>query len=367
MITADYLIVGSGLTGATLARLLTDEGREVVVLDRRSHLGGNVHDEVHSSGIRIQKYGPHFFRTNSPHLWSFIQRFSDFYPFEARVLTQVDGRLEAWPVTEKYLHRTVGPSWAPEFQGSPDNFEEASLALMPRAIYDKFVHGYTSKQWGVDPRSLDAKLAGRFDVRSDNDTRLSRHRYQGLPKGGFAGLMSQLLRGIPVHLEVDYLKCREEFRARKRLIFTGPIDEYYDYEFGRLAYRGQLRQTQYLPDVDRYQDNCVVNFPSVNDGPHIRRMEWKQMHPTHEHASLRGTVLTTETPTTPTHPNDFEYPFPDGKNADLYQTYLNRSQADPDVMFCGRLGEYRYLDMDQAIARAFTLARRQLQLNVDEA
>lgn len=367
MIAADYLIVGSGLTGATLARLLADDGREVVVLDRRTHMGGNVHDELHSSGIRIQKYGPHFFRTNSPQLWSFVRRFSEFNHFEARILTQVDGRLEAWPVTEEYLHRTIGPRWTPEFQGTPQNFEEASLALMPRAIYEKFVHGYSSKQWGVDPRTLDAKLAGRFDVRSDNDVRLSRHQFQGLPKDGYAGLVSNLLRGIPVHLGVDYLQCRNEFRAKKLLIFTGPIDEYYGYEYGKLAYRGQIRQTTYLPDVDRYQENCVVNFPSAADGPQIRRMEWKQMHPVNEQALLKGTVLTTETPTCPTHPNDFEYPFPNQENVSLYQKYLARSQADTDVLFCGRLGEYRYLDMDQAIARAFTLARRQLNLSVDEA
>jgi UDP-galactopyranose mutase len=366
MTSVDYLVVGSGLTGATLARLLADEGREVLVVDRRHHMGGNVHDEVHSSGIRIQKYGPHFFRTNSPAIWSFVQRFSTFYDFQARVLTHIDGKLEAWPVTEEYMQRTIGPDWSPAFQGTPQNFEEASLALMPRQIYEKFVQGYTAKQWGVDPRHLDAKLAGRFDVRRNNDTRLSRHQHQGLPSSGFAGLMSQLFRGIPVQLGVDYLKSRDEYTARKLLIFTGPIDEYYGYEFGKLAYRGQKRHTEFLPEVNQYQENCVVNFPSLSDGRLVRRMEWKHMHPLHEHPSLKGTVLTTETPTTPTNPNDFEYPFPDRANAELFQKYQQRSQSDEKVLFCGRLGEYRYLDMDQAIARAFTIAKRQLQLSVSE-
>lgn len=364
MTSIDYLIVGSGLTGATLARLLADAGREVLVLDRRAHLGGNVHDELHATGIRVQRYGPHFFRTNSPGIWSFLQRFTEFYDFQARIMTQVDGQLEAWPVTESYLRRAVGDTWEPGFRGTPTNFEEASLSMMPQVVYEKFVRDYTAKQWGVDPRTLDANLAKRFDVRRDDDWRLSRHRFQGLPTQGFAGMMQRMLAGIEVRTGVDYLRCREDFDVRRQLIFTGPIDEFYGYDLGALTYRGQVRQTEYLPHIERFQGNCVVNYPSKRDGELVRRMEWKQFMPIAEQPGLRGTVLTTETPWSPTDPNDFEYPFPNLQNGELYRQYRARAEADPRVLICGRLGEYRYFDMDQAIGRALVLAKRALQLEV---
>jgi UDP-galactopyranose mutase len=236
---ADYLVVGSGLTGATIARTLVDHGHDVVVVERRSHLGGNVHDHFHESGIRIHTYGPHYFRTSADAIWNFVGRFAEFYPFEAVLMSEVDGRLEHWPIQDEYIMRRVGADWRPAHSGSAANFEEASLAMMPSLVYEKFVKGYTAKQWGVDPCHLAAGLAGRFDVRRDGETRLKASRYQGIPRGGYGVFMQRMLDGIRVLTAVDYLRNRDQFQARREIFFTGPIDEYFDFDLGRLAYRGQ--------------------------------------------------------------------------------------------------------------------------------
>lgn len=359
-VAVDYLVVGSGLTGATIARELQDAGREVLVLDRRGHMGGNVHDHAHTSGIRIHTYGPHYFRTSSDELWEFVNRFASFYRYEAELKSLVDGRHENWPIAGSYIRRCVGEQWEPEFKGTPANFEEASLALMPRLIYEKFVKGYSEKQWGVPARTLSAGLARRFDVRLDDEPRLMRHKHQGLPADGYAGLMTSMLAGIPVVLNCDYLRRRDEFVARRGLIFTGPIDEYFGFDLGRLTYRGQRREHRYLPETDVVQPCGQVNNPDPAAGPHIRTLEWKHMMPADFARGIRGTVLTTETTCTPEDPDRYEYPFPDEGNAELYRRYRERADAVPGLLVCGRLGEYRYYDMDQAIARARVLAGRYL-------
>ncbi len=357
-ISADYIVVGSGLTGATIARLLHDAGREVLVLERRNHVGGNVHDHAHPSGIRIHTYGPHYFRTASDQLWEFVNRFTSFYPYEATLKSWVDGQYENWPIAGSYIRRTVGEQWSPEFQGTPTNFEEASLSMMPRLIYEKFVKSYSEKQWGVSARSLSPTLARRFDVRLDDEPRLMRHKYQGLPAQGYASMMRGFLAGIPVLTNVDYLSVRRDVTARHGLVFTGPIDEFFGFDLGRLHYRGQQRAHRYLPDVQSAQPCGQVNNPDPANGPHIRTLEWRHMMPSEFRNRISGTVLTDEVTVSPTDPDRYEYPFPDEANAQLYHRYRERAETQPNLLICGRLGEYRYYDMDQAIARAQLLAKR---------
>jgi UDP-galactopyranose mutase len=357
----DCLIVGSGLTGAVIARLLTDAGRTVLVVDRRAHLGGNVHDHAHPSGIRVHTYGPHYFRTSSDKIWEFVTRFADFYKYEPALTSWVDNRYENWPIAASYIRRVIGEKWQPEFRGVPANFEEAALALMPRLVYEKFVKGYNEKQWGVPPTALSASLIKRFDVREDDEPRLMRHQYQGIPREGYAVLMRRMLEGIPVLLNCDYLTARSEFSGQKWTVFTGPIDEYFGADLGHLKYRGQKRTHEYLPDVDSFQPCGQVNNPDPANGPHIRTLEWKHMMEPEFAGRIRGTVLTREVTATVTNSNDFEYPFPDEANAKLYEEYRKRAEAIPDLTICGRLGEYRYYDMDQSIGRAMLLAERILK------
>jgi UDP-galactopyranose mutase len=355
----DYLIVGSGLTGATIARTLADAGRDVLVVERRPQVGGNLHDFVHHSGIRIHAHGPHYFRTSSEAIWGYVRRFAEFYRFEAVLMSEVNGRLEHWPIQEEYITRAIGADWRPAHRGTAGNFEEASLAMMPRAVYEKFVKGYTAKQWGVPPDTLAAALAGRFDVRCDGDLRLKTSRHQGIPRGGYSLLMRRMLDGIRIVGGVDYLQQRDRFAARVATFFTGPIDEYFGFDLGRLAYRGQRRSHAYLPGKAWHQPVAQVNHPDPAAAP-IRTLEWKHMMEPELRDRLPGTVITTETPFTPSDPGDYEYPFPDAANQRLYARYRERSDAIPGLVMCGRLGEYRYYDMDQAIGRALTLAKRAL-------
>ena len=354
---ADYLVVGSGLTGAVVARLLSDAGYSVLILERRSHIGGNAHDHCHPSGIRIHTYGPHYFRCNDENVWAFVNRFSRFYKYEAVLKSYVDGEYENWPIAASYVQRAAGENWQPAFTGTARNFEEASLAMMPRVIYEKFVKGYTEKQWGVPADTLSVRLARRFDMRLDDEPRLVRHLHQGLPVDGYAALMRIMLTEIPVVLNCDYLKTRDYFSARRKIIFTGPIDEYYGFDLGKLKYRGQERSHEYLPDV-RYAQPCVqVNSPAP-ELAHIRSIEWKHMMRPEFAERIRGSVVTKETAVTPENPSDYEYPFPDETNSELYDAYRERARATPNLLICGRLGDYRYYDMDQAIARAMLLAER---------
>lgn len=354
----DYLIVGSGLTGATIARCLADRGERVLVVERRAHLGGNVHDRRHVSGIRIHTYGPHYFRTSSARIWQFVNRFGEFYRYEPVLMSRVDGGFEYWPIQSDYIARTAGADWRPSFTGTPRNFEEASLALMPRAIYEKFVRGYTAKQWGVEPARLAASLARRFDVRTDGDKRLKTSAHQGIPVAGYAGFMQSLLKGIEVVARADYRALRDQVSVGKRTVYTGPIDELFDHDLGRLEYRGQRREHHYHPEAGYLQPVGQVNYPDPAEATFVRVLEWKHMASAEEKRRAVGSVLTTETPFTPTDSNDYEYPMPDGRNRALFEQYRERAAALDSLLVCGRLGEYRYYDMDQAIGRALMLVER---------
>lgn len=362
----DYLIVGSGLTGAVIARVLADTGRDVLVVERRPHVGGNVHDSEHPSGIRIHTYGPHYFRTSSERVWEFATRFAPFYRYEASVLSLVDGEFERWPVAAEYIRRHVGDGWRPAFTGTPSNLEQAALSLMPRLVYEKFVKEYNEKQWGVPASTLSAGLCRRFDVRHDGEARLTpTARYQGLPEPGYTEWMRRILAGVPVMRDHDFLLRRGEVEPRRLLIYTGPIDAFFGYDLGRLRYRGQRRQHRYIPDQVYAQPCGQVNNPAKVGGSHIRQLEWKHMMRSDEARKIQGTVVTRETPFSPSEPDQFEYPFPDRQNARLYESYRARTAWQQGVLICGRLGEYRYYDMDQAIGRALHLAGRIVRMSAE--
>lgn len=357
----DYLIVGAGLTGAVIARTLHEAGKQVLVVERRSHLGGNVYDHAHESGIRVHTYGPHYFRTSDDELWRFVNRFATFYAYEACVKSHVQGEYVNWPIGASYIRRTVGDDWHPEHTGPCANFEQAALSLMPRRVYELFVKEYNEKQWGVPTTTLAADLCRRFDVRLDDDPRLTpKHKHQGIPLEGYATMMTRMLAGIPVLLNVDYLSDRTLIKPRVLTVFTGPIDAFFGYSLGRLTYRGQQRTLGYLPDVDRFQVAAQVNEPLHAGGTHIRTLEWKHMMPPPLAARIKGTVITREVTVTPTNPDAYEYPFPDASNRQLYAKYRKLADAMGNVLVCGRLGEYKYFDMDQAIGRAMMLSKRLL-------
>lgn len=335
-----FLIVGSGLTGATIARLLHDQGHPVEVIEARDHVGGNVHDhEQH--GIQVHTYGPHYFRTNNERIWEFVNRFATWWNYAPCLQSEVDGQLYPWPPTEAVIEAFGG--WGDLYSGPIRNFEDASLAMMPKTVYGAFVKGYTTKQWGCDPRDLAPELAGRFEVRT-TDHRLKPHKHQGIPTHGYHDFMQTMLDGIQVHLNTEWDRT---IPANTHLVYTGPLDAYHDYEHGHLAYRSQHREHTWHPDIDQAQPCGQVNNPGPT--PHIRTLEWRHMMPK---PPRHGTITTTETPID----GGYEYPIPDRHNAELATLY--RGTPTPRATICGRLGEHRYMDMDTAIGRAHRITQR---------
>ncbi len=358
MTTVDYLVIGSGLTGSTIARCLQDRGREVLVLDRRRHRGGNVHDFSDDSGLRIHTYGPHYFRCSSDRIWNYVRRFSDFYAFAPVIQCQVGDRYEPWPVNRSRF--AEWPGWEAECpKQEPTNFEEACLKKMPRPIYNRYIRDYTRRQWGVEPHTLERELADRVRINEPHEVVLTpQHRHQVLPANGYASFMENMLAGIPTQLGVDYLQCRDDFHARRLLIFTGPIDELFGFDFGRLHYRGQRRVHQTFSQPGPVQPCPQVNYPTAGEHSPIRTIEWRQLLPAEHQSRVQQTIITGEFPFSPTDPDQFEYPFPDRANRELYRRYRERANTDPRLLVCGRLGEYRYFDMDQAIGHALMIAQK---------
>lgn len=359
MYAADYVVVGGGLTGAVIARLLHDAGCDVLLLEARDRVGGNVADAVHRCGIRYNLHGPHYFRTSSPRIRDYAERFATFYPFAATIMSQVADELFPWPLHRSTFDRFAAGDAEPTEAGAPDNFEAAMLAIIPPAIYDAFIRGYSQKQWGVDPATLDAELAKRIEVRDDGDTRLSKASFQGLPEGGFTAWVEAMLAGIETRLAIDFHDVRSSVQWRRKLIYTGPIDRFFDYRFGPLRYRAQHRVNLFVPGPRSIYPCGQTNLPSAEEGDHVRTVEWRHMLAPAEGPEA-GTLLTMEFPVDADDWRQAEYPFPSKAARGHYDRYAALTERHPDVLFCGRLGEYRYLDMDQAIGRAMLHADRLL-------
>ena len=355
MIKADFIIVGSGLTGSTIARMLADHNQHVIILERKDHIAGNVYDYKHDSGAMIHQYGPHYFRCGSEKIWNFINRFSSFYNWSAELRSKVNNEYFNWPLQQSYIEKIAGTEWN-LFQGEPKNFEEACLAKMPRELYELFIKGYTEKQWGVKCTELNKELAARIAINKSNvNTLTPNHKWNALPRNGYTEMVRNMVDGINVITEFDYLENRENIVANKLLVFTGAIDEFFSYKYGKLKYRSQHRTIEYLTDVEQYQPYIQVNYANADD-PRIRTIEWKHLMHKDDKKNIKGTLLTHETPFTPHTPHQYEYPFPDKANKTLYEKYKRDAEALNNVLICGRLGEYRYYDMDQAIGRAINFA-----------
>ena len=346
----DYLVVGAGLTGASIARLLTDAGKKVLVIDRRKQLGGNIYDELHPCGMRQHLYGPHYFRTGSDKVWEFVNRFSEWYDFRATVRVQYKNLSRPWPITKEWLDREFGKSWPrglKKINGLPRNLEERCLQLYPREVYDEIIKPYNVKQWGLEPKELLPGLCSRFAKRNERDgLTLSLKKYQGLPVYGYNRFIQNMLKDIPYVLENAHYKHLNG--NPDHTIYSGPIDDYFGYRFGKLQYRAQNRVTwmTYFG-----LDSVQLNTPRKDGG--IRTVDWRYIQESFD--KTVDALLTEEFPYTPEDPDRYEYPVPTAGNQIRYHLYRELAGEQKSITFCGRLGTYQYLDMDVAIEQAMEI------------
>lgn len=353
----DYLIVGAGFAGSVLAERLAAGDQKVLVIDRRPHVGGNAYDEFDTNGILVHKYGPHIFHTNSAKVFAYLSRFTSWRPYEHRVLASVDGQLLPIPINLTTINRLYGlhlsSAEAEEFFRSVAEprhpavtSEDVVVGRIGRELYEKFFRGYTRKQWGLDPSELSAAVAARVPVRTNRDDRYFGDRYQAMPREGYTRMFQRMLaqRNIHVLLNADYRDVAEVIPYRT-LIYTGPIDEFFNFCYGKLPYRS-LRFQFEVADQEWAQPVAVVNYP--NEHLYTRVTEYKhltgQRHP--------RTILSYEHPQ---EEGDPYYPVPRPENQDLYRQYEELAHSRPDVHFVGRLATYKYYNMDQVVAQALTL------------
>ncbi len=360
----DYLIVGAGLYGATCARELTDAGKRVLVVERRPHIAGNAYTKQ-TEGINVHVYGAHIFHTNLPEVWKYVNRFAEFNRFTNSPVANYRGELYSLPFNMHTFHRMWGvvtPQEAEailvrqrqEITGEPRNLEEQAISLVGRDIYEKLIRGYTEKQWGRPCDQLPAFIIRRIPVRMTFDSNYFDALYQGIPKGGYTGMAARMLEGIEVRTGCDYLQHKDELDAlAKRVIYTGPIDAYYGYCLGPLEYRSVRFETEVL-DQANFQGNAVINYTDA-ETPWTRIIEHKWFEfgirsDTGEPAEK--TVISREYSAAWKPGDEPYYPVNDEKNTALYRRYAEMAEKEERVIMGGRLGSYRYYDMDQVIAAA---------------
>ena len=362
----DYLIVGAGLFGAVMARELTDSGKKVLVIDRRDHIAGNVYTEK-TEGINVHKYGAHIFHTNDRKVWEYVNIFADFNRFTNSPVANYKGELYSLPFnmyTFNKMWGVVTPDEArakieeqkKEITGEPANLEEQAISLVGRDIYEKLIKGYTEKQWGRDCRELPSFIIKRLPVRFTFDNNYFNALYQGIPIGGYTKLVENMLAGVEVELGADYLENKDVYdKKAERIIYTGAIDAYFDYSLGNLEYRS-VRFENELLDIPNYQGNAAVNYTD-RETPWTRIIEhkWFEFGKDDQGNELPKTVISREY-SSEWHPGDEPYyPVNDEKNGGLYRKYRELADKEKKVIFGGRLGEYKYYDMDQVIARALDI------------
>ena len=367
----NYLIVGSGLYGATIAQQAKKAGKSVLVIDKRPNVGGNIYTEK-VEGINVHKYGAHIFHTNNKEVWDYVTSFVDFNRFTNSPVANYKGELYSMPFnmyTFNKMWGVVTPEEAAakieeqkkEITGEPKNLEEQAISLVGRDIYEKLVKGYTEKQWGRDCKDLPAFIIKRLPVRLTFDNNYFNALYQGIPIGGYTKLIEKMLEGIEVRLNVDYLENKEELdKLAEKVIYTGPIDAYFDYKLGTLEYRS-IRFENEILDKPNFQGNAAVNYTD-RETPWTRIIEhkWFEFGKDENGNDLPKTVISREYSSEWKLGDEPYYPVNDAKNSTLYEQYKALAEAEDNVIFGGRLGEYKYYDMDKTIEVALAAAKKEL-------
>lgn len=364
----DYLIVGAGLFGAVFAHEAAKKGKKCMVLDRREHIGGNVYTEE-IEDIRVHKYGAHIFHTSDKMIWEYVNQFAEFnnyinapvavykdelynLPFNMNTFSKmwnIRTPKEAKEMIENQIHKLN--------IREPKNLEEQALSLVGKDVYEKLIKGYTEKQWGRDCKDLPAFIIRRLPLRFTFDNNYFNDRYQGIPVGGYTAIVEKLLENAEVRLGVDYLKEKEVYEhLADKVLFTGMIDEYFGYCLGALEYRSVRFETEVL-DCENFQGNAVVNYTD-REVPYTRIIEHKHF----EFGTQDKTVISKEYSSEWKVGDEPYYPVNDEKNNQLYQEYQKLAEKETNVLFGGRLGEYKYYDMDKVIASALQMAERELCL-----
>ena len=359
----DYLIVGAGLYGAVFAREAADRGKKVLVIDRRPHIAGNVHTEK-INGILVHRYGAHIFHTNSPEVWAYVNRFASFNRFTNAPVASFRGELYSLPFnmyTFNKMWGVVTPDEAAakiaeqrgEITGEPRNLEEQAISLVGRDIYEKLIKGYTEKQWGRPCTELPSFIIRRLPVRFTFDNNYFNSLYQGIPVGGYTEMVSRMLSGTEVRLNEDYLADRHRFDSlADHVVYTGPLDAFFDYRLGRLEYRSLRFENEHL-ELGNYQGNAVINYTD-REVPFTRIIEhkWFEFGRDEDGNDLPTTVISREYPAEWKPGDEPYYPINDRKNNDLAEAYRKLAARESRVIFGGRLGDYRYYDMDAVIEQA---------------
>ena len=367
----DYLVVGAGLYGAVFARRAADTGRSVLVIDKRSHIGGNVYTR-RQEGINVHVYGAHIFHTNDSRVWEFITKYAQFNRFTNSPIANYKGEIYSMPFnmyTFNKMWGVVTPDEArakieeqrAEVTGEPRNLEEQAIKLVGRDIFEKLVKGYTEKQWGRDCRELPPFIIKRLPVRFTYDNNYFNALYQGIPVGGYTRLVENLLEGIEVRLDTDYLADKEAFDAlADKVVYTGAIDAYFDYKLGYLEYRSVRFENETI-NAPSFQGNAAVNYTD-RETPWTRIIEhkWFEFGKDEDGQDLPRTIISREYSSEWKPGDEPYYPVNDEKNSALYARYKALAESEAHVIFGGRLGSYRYYDMDQVIAAALDMADTEL-------
>lgn len=362
----DYLVVGAGLYGAVFTREAVKVGKKVLVIDKRDHIAGNIYTE-RIEGINVHRYGAHIFHTSDKRVWNYIQQFAEFNNYVNSPIANYKGEIYNMPFnmnTFSKMWNIVTPDEAlakieeqrAEIKGEPQNLEEQAVSLVGRDIYEKLVKGYTEKQWGRECRELPASIIRRLPVRFTYNNNYFNDKYQGIPEGGYTEIIRQMLQGADIKLQEDYLLNKDEWnRKAKRVIYTGPIDAFYAYAYGPLEYRSVRFETEIL-DKGNYQGNAVVNYTD-RETPYTRIIEHKHF----EFGTQPKTVISKEYSSEWKLGDEPYYPVNDKKNTELYLKYREMADKENNIAFGGRLGEYKYYDMDKIVAVALNKAEEELE------